>query len=121
MVMADGSKAAASWLDEKHRIWGGGRIAGAAFVPDPSPLLSSSRDRRGSLQQQETGLQVRSSQGRTAEAKIFQKMCVLTGVTNPRWLEQAIGSEDYRRPALCTVTVPNSRVGAARWQWHSYT
>ena len=84
-------------------------------------MLSSRRDRRESLQQQETGLQVRSSQGRTAEAKIFQKMCVLTGVTNPRWLEQAIGSEDYRRPALCTVTVPDSRVGAARWQWHSFT
>ena len=96
-------------------LWGAGRIAGAAFVPDPSPLLSSRRDRRGSLQQQETGLQVRSSQDRPAEAKIFQKMCVLTGVTNPRWLEQAIGSkttaDQHYAPPPCPTAESVQRDG----------
>jgi hypothetical protein len=79
----------------------------------PIPCYPRERDRRESLYEQETGLQDRCSQDRPSEAKAIQKMCVLTGATNPRWLEQAIGSEGYRRPALCTVTVPDSRVGAA--------
>jgi hypothetical protein len=35
MVMA----ARASELDEEHRDWGAGRIAGAVFVPDPNPCF----------------------------------------------------------------------------------
>ena len=77
--------ARASELDEEHRNWGAGRIAGAAFVPDPSPLVSSRRDRRESLQEQETELQDRSSQDRPSEAKIYQKMCVFTWGIQPWW------------------------------------
>ena len=110
---------------------GGGRSAGGMFVPDPIPLLSSRRDRRESLQEQETELQDRCSQDRPSETKTTiahqrrrrsrRCACVLTGATNPRWLEQAICSEDSRRPAQCTATVPDSKVGAARWQRHSST
>jgi hypothetical protein len=58
MVMA----ARSSELDEEHRSWGAGRIAGAVFVPDPNPLVSPRRDRRESLQEQETELQRRQKQ-----------------------------------------------------------
>ena len=51
MVMA----ARASELDEEHRNWGAGRIAGAVFVPDPNPLVSSRRDRRESLHRARDG------------------------------------------------------------------